>query len=203
MCRKLLGSRVIVFTTVTSLDDTIDLLNAEGQQKTPIGALYVFAKGREGKYLSQYIGSRATYLNHIPAQLSSKTTLVLANVMCSLRDTERLRIIDLVGPMIPKDYSINLRTRYTREMLELPSPETVPGPRSHFVSRLLEKAGSFHQVAQKPLKSTGQPASGAWGFFEQGIILGAIVYILPVVGAMTFGVGYAGWTGYCTWMKSR
>lgn len=203
MYRKLLGSRVIVFTTVTSLDDTIDLLNAEGQQKTPIGALYTFAKGREGKYLSQYIGSRATYLNHIPAQLSGKTTPVLAIVVCSLRDAETLRIDNAVGPMTPKDYSTSLRTRYTREMFELPSPETVIGPRSHFVSRLLEKAGSFDQVAQKPLKSTGQPESGAWGFFEQGIILGAVVYILPVVGAMTFGVGYAGWTSYCTWRMSR
>lgn len=203
MCRKLLGSRVIVFTTVTSLDDTIDFLNAEGQQTTPIGALYIFAKGREGKYLSQYIDSRATYVNHIPAQLSGKITLVLANVVCSPRDAKRLKVNKPVGPMAPKDYSTNLRTRYTREMFELPSPEIVPGPRSHCVSRLLEKAGSFDQVAQKPLKSTGQPASGAWGFFEQGIILGAIVYILPVVGAMAFGVGYVGWTGYSTWRMFR
>lgn len=98
--------------------------------------------------------------------------------------------------MVPKGYPTNLRTRYTCEMFELPSPEVVPGPMSHLVSSLLEKADSFDQVAQKPLKPTDQLPSGAWGFFEQGIILGAIVYILPTVGIMTYGLGYVGWIGY-------
>lgn len=88
-------------------------------------------------------------------------------------------------------------------MFELPSPEAVVGPKSHLISHLLEKADSFDQVARRPLKPTGQPESGAWGFFEQGIILGAMVYILPVMGMMTFGVGYAGWTGLNTWRALR
>jgi hypothetical protein len=74
MSRKLAGSRVIVYTTVTSLDDAIDFLRTKVQQEIPIGALYLFAKSPEAKYLSQYIGARATYTNHIPAELSSKTT---------------------------------------------------------------------------------------------------------------------------------
>jgi acyl-CoA reductase-like NAD-dependent aldehyde dehydrogenase len=86
VCRKLFGSRVIVYTTVTSLDDAIDFLGTEAQQATPIGALYLFAQSREGKYLSQYIESRATYTNHVPAELSSKTTLYPTYVMSSLED---------------------------------------------------------------------------------------------------------------------
>lgn len=201
-----MGSRVIVYTTVTSLDDAIDFLSTEYQQLTPIGALYLFAKAREAKYLSQYIESRATYVNHIPAQLSSKITPIFYTHTVHLIiiwDNKKLTNNSIVGPMVPKDYSTNLRTRYKREMFELPSPEIVPGPNSHLVSHLLDKVDLFDQVAQKSLKPTGQPESGAWGFFEQGIILGATVYILPVLGAMLFGVGYAGWTGYCGWRNSR
>jgi hypothetical protein len=105
--------------------------------------------------------------------------------------------------MAPKDYPTNLSNRYAREMFELPSPEAVPGPRTRFVSRLLVEADALDQVAQRPLKPTGQPESGAWGFFEQGIVLGAIMYILPVMGVVTAGLGYAGWTGYCTWRTLR
>ncbi|KAJ0104002.1 hypothetical protein J7T55_009666 [Diaporthe amygdali] len=167
----------VIFSKVTSLDDAIDFLSTEAQTSAPVGGLYLFSAHREAKYLSQYIDSQVTYVNHIPAQLS-----VIKKYP--------------VGPMAPKDYPTSLRTRYTREMFELPSPEVVPGPRSHLISSLLDKADSFDQVAQKPLKPTDQLPSGAWGFFEQGIILGAIVYILPTVGLMTYGLGYVGWIGY-------
>ncbi|KAK2596298.1 hypothetical protein N8I77_013194 [Diaporthe amygdali] len=176
-CHKLSGSCAVIFSTVTSLDDAIDFLCTEAQKSAPVGGLYLFSAHREAKYLSQYIDSQVTYVNHIPAQLS-----VIKKYP--------------VGPMAPKDYPTSLRTRYTREMFELPSPEVVPGPRSHLISSLLDKADSFDQVAQKPLKPTDQLPSGAWGFFEQGIILGAIVYILPTVGLMTYGLGYVGWIGY-------
>lgn len=104
--------------------------------------------------------------------------------------------------MAPRDYPTNLRIRYTREMFELPSPEIMPGSSSHFVSRLVETADSLDRASQADLKTTGQPESGAWGFFEQGIVLGLIVYILPMVG-VTVGVASAGWMGYFMERTSR
>jgi hypothetical protein len=57
---------------VTSLDDAIDTI-CEGH---PAGALYLFAGYDEAKYLSQYIPSRATFVNHIPPELQSKPSLL-------------------------------------------------------------------------------------------------------------------------------
>ncbi len=81
-------------------------------------------------------------------------------------------------------------------MFEMPSPQIVASPKSHPVSTILQKADFIDKIAQKPLKPTGQALSGAWGFFEQGIVLGALVYLLPIVSVSTFGVGYAAWKGY-------
>ncbi|PSN64645.1 hypothetical protein BS50DRAFT_557292 [Corynespora cassiicola Philippines] len=169
--QKIPSSRVVPCLKITSLDDAIDFLSTEPQQEFPIAAFYLFAAEREAKYLSQYIICRATYVNHIPAQLA-------------------------IGPMAPPQYPANLRMRYTRDMFEEPSPQVVPGSRSHPVSTIFGKASFLVDLAQRPLKPTGQPPSGAWGFFEQGIIIGAIVYLLPMVGAVTCGIAYTGWTGY-------
>lgn len=69
------------------------------------------------------------------------------------------------------------------------------GPRSHLMSTIFKKAAFIDKVAQRPLKPTGQAPSGAWGFFEQGIIIGALVYLLPIVGISTAGIGLAFWKG--------
>jgi aldehyde dehydrogenase (NAD+) len=105
--------------------------------------------------------------------------------------------------MAPEPYPTDLKHRYSRDMFDFLCPEVVPGPGTRLVSRLLVETNSFEQAVGKPLKPTGQPESGAWGFFEQGIILGAIVYILPAMGAMAFGLGYAVWKGLCTWKRMK
>jgi hypothetical protein len=69
LLNRKITSRIIVIHRITSLDYVIDLLS-EGQQN--IGVLYLFAAGPEAKYLSQYIASKATFLNHIPAQILRK-----------------------------------------------------------------------------------------------------------------------------------
>lgn len=72
----------------------------------------------------------------------------------------------------------------------------MPPPKPHMVSTVFQEADHIDQIAQRPLKPTGQPVAGAWGFFEQGIWLGALVYVLPLISLSTFGVGYAAWKGY-------
>ena len=51
-------------------------------------------------------------------------------------------------------------------------------------------------IGQKPLRPIDQPPSGAWGFFEQGMVLGALVYLLPIVGMTVGGTVFAIWKGY-------
>lgn len=54
---------------ITSLDDAIDLLLHRDEQ---MNSLFTFADGPEAKYLSQFIPSAVTFVNHIPAELLSK-----------------------------------------------------------------------------------------------------------------------------------
>lgn len=54
----------------TSLDDAIDIFSDDPRQ---LGALYLFAGRGEAKYLSQYIATRATFVDHIPSELSSES----------------------------------------------------------------------------------------------------------------------------------
>jgi aldehyde dehydrogenase (NAD+) len=60
---------VLVWAT-TSLDDAIDILN--NSYCAPQSALYVFAEPYAAKYLTQFISTRVSFVNHIPANLLGK-----------------------------------------------------------------------------------------------------------------------------------
>lgn len=105
-----------------------------------------------------------------------------------------------VGPTSPVDYPINLRMRYPRAMFEVPSPQVVPGPRSHLISSIVKKAAFIDALSRKPLKPTGQPKAGAWGFFEQGMVIGLFTYLLPI--AFTV-LGGTWWMVYKGWQKVK
>ncbi|OJJ08336.1 hypothetical protein ASPVEDRAFT_89562 [Aspergillus versicolor CBS 583.65] len=164
---------LIAIHRVTSLDDAIDLCATEEEE---LGPIYVFAAGPEANYLSKFVESTAAFLNHIPAQL-------------------------LIGPSFPVGYPVQLDLRFTRDMFEHPSPEIAPGERFHAISWTLfygESPVGAKMLAtmSKPLNPTGQAPAGAWGFFDQGIILGAVVYLLPLVAASVAGTAYMGVLGY-------
>ncbi|EOA89727.1 uncharacterized protein SETTUDRAFT_57859, partial [Exserohilum turcica Et28A] len=146
----------IVVCKYTSLDDAIEVLNPGAEKPTPIAAFYLFTGPREAKYFSHSINSQVNYINHIPSQLT-------------------------VGPTVALGYPTDLKWRYTRAMFEMPSPQVMPPPKPHMVSTVFQEADHIDQIAQRPLKPTGQPVAGAWGFFEQGIWLGALVYVLPLI----------------------
>jgi hypothetical protein len=63
---------LLVLHKITSLDDVIDLILSRDEQ---MNALFTFAYGPEAKYLSQFIPSAVTFVNHIPAELLSKFTV--------------------------------------------------------------------------------------------------------------------------------
>lgn len=71
------STQIVVLSQFSSLDDAIDLFSKDGVQKPLVGALYLFAAPREAKYLSQYISSQASFVNHIPAQLLGKFRAII------------------------------------------------------------------------------------------------------------------------------
>lgn len=87
-------------------------------------------------------------------------------------------------------------------MFEEPSPQIVPGDKRpgkkcHPVSVLFPKVNpKLIEAPSEPLKPTGQGRPGAWGFFEQGLLLGATVYLLPVALLSVAGVTIAGTAAY-------
>ncbi|CAK7221494.1 hypothetical protein SBRCBS47491_004544 [Sporothrix bragantina] len=157
LLKQKITSKKLVIVRVTSLDDAIDLANGP----TPRAALYAFAANEEARYLSQHIVARATFVNYIPSKL-------------------------LVGPMYPVGYPIQTEMRYTRAMFERPSPQFVStvGDRRTIATTnsTVDPAAASKLLlrAANPLKPMGLPPAGAWGFFDQGIILGASVYLLPI-----------------------
>ncbi|KAL4861942.1 hypothetical protein BDV12DRAFT_190747 [Aspergillus spectabilis] len=166
-------SGLIAIHRFTSLDDVIDICAADEERLGPIS---IFARGPEANYLSKFINSQAAFINHIPAQLH-------------------------VGPAFPEGYPLQLDLRYTREMFEEPSPEIVPGERFHPISKTVSYGespvgGRLLAAMSKPLRPTGQAPAGAWGFFDQGVILGAVVYLIPLTVASVAGAAYMGVLAY-------
>ncbi|KAI4730370.1 hypothetical protein E4T49_01692 [Aureobasidium sp. EXF-10728] len=159
---------LLVVHKITSLDDVIDLLLSNAEI---LNSLYAFASGPEAKYLSQFIQTAVTFVNHIPAEL-------------------------LIGPPGPVGYPVRPELRYVREMFEEPSPQIVPGAKVHAASsvwklRNTPRSAAILSQSSRPLKPMDQPPAGAWGFFETGVLLGAAVYLLPVIMGTIAGTTYA------------
>ena len=60
----------VTVLSTSSLDDAIDGVNSS--EKQALLALYVFADGPAAKYLTQFIRTRVSFVNHIPTTLLSK-----------------------------------------------------------------------------------------------------------------------------------
>jgi aldehyde dehydrogenase (NAD+) len=52
---------------VSSYDDAIDALTTK--EEKPLSAFYVFADPLPAKYLTQFVRTRVSFVNHIPANL--------------------------------------------------------------------------------------------------------------------------------------
>jgi len=81
-------------------------------------------------------------------------------------------------------------------MLSKPRPEFVEEPIGNsaielkdLINPMSTKLQILRQRETQPLRETGQGPGTAIGFFEQGIIVGALFIVLPAVSL----VGYSGW----------
>ena len=58
---------VLLVHSVKSLDDAIDFIN--NGDSNELLAAYHFGENAQCKYLSQFVASQVSYINHIPAEL--------------------------------------------------------------------------------------------------------------------------------------
>lgn len=140
-------------------------------------AVYLFADLPTAKFLAQHFDAAITYVNQIPMNL-------------------------LIGPAAPTTLVSALGFhKYSTEMFSSERPQIVLSPSSDVlvIEKLFEgvqqsesREVSLRKIrsnAVEPLPKTGQPKGHAIGFFEQGILLGAGLFLSVFVPA----VGYGSW----------
>lgn len=176
----------ILLHSVRSLDDAIDLASQNGE----LLATYTFADAASGKYVSQFIPSRVSFVNQIPFEL-------------------------LVGPSSPETSPLtqSLHIRYPTDLFSIPRPQYIlKTPLFQQIQQCLLLEGSSNSSknnnaaiwqktliskVSKQISATRQKRrpGGQVGFFEQGILLGlgmTGVPILVCVGTLAYyGLGFA------------
>lgn len=152
--------------------------------RAPLLAGYFFAEPEAAKYLAQFLPCHMSVINNIPSHL-------------------------LVGPAAPTTHEPDFLYRYNRNMFSVPRPQFVEKVQAEFQkveeALLLSAAASkgtgrtstsnLRELATKPLPPTGQSDNKGIGFFEQGLILGAGMYlsvILPTLGFTAYFLGRKG-----------
>lgn len=168
--------RYLPIATCSSLTDAIYNRDFE----TPLLAGYFFAEPGSAKYLAQFLPCHMSLVNQIPTHL-------------------------LVGPAAPTAHAPDFEHRYNRDMFSVARPQFVQKPAAalHKADELLSggptkgglTAAALREAATMPLAPVKQSSNKGIGFFEQGILTGAALYlsiILPVVGYSTYILGRKG-----------
>ncbi|KAF9733979.1 hypothetical protein PMIN06_005191 [Paraphaeosphaeria minitans] len=154
---------VLAISAVSSLDHAIDIINNDSDDR--LSAAYHFAAPAHAKYLSQFIRSEVTFVNHIPISL-------------------------LLGPGAPLFHEFDVDNRYRKEQFLRPSPVLVR-PANKTIGTGKDAAKLLDDAA-KEIKEPKRAESIAIGFFEQGILIGLGVYGVPLLtclgASLFFGV---------------
>ncbi|KAJ5701950.1 hypothetical protein N7488_009498 [Penicillium malachiteum] len=162
------------------------------QQRPEYLVVYYFAEPAAGKFLSQQINSNWSFINHIPAQLLGKKSQTIYHFNIHPIADRFLFFHPLQSdPLfhISKEH-FSLGLRYAKEMLSKLKPELIQPTEGSFIG--LEdltnpnstKMQFLRQRETQPLRETGQRPGTSIGFFEQGIIAGALFIVVPVVSVM-------------------
>jgi hypothetical protein len=168
--------RYLPIATCSSLTDAIYNRDFE----SPLLAGYFFAEPGSAKYLAQFLPCHMSFVSQIPTHL-------------------------LVGPAAPTAHAADFEHRYSRDMFSVARPQFVQRPAAglHKADELLSggpnkggvTAAALREAATRPLAPAKQSSNKGVGFFEQGILTGAALYlsiILPVVGFSTYFLGRKG-----------
>lgn len=153
---------------VTSMDAAIDILN---QSDSPLAAHYVYADPASAKYITQFVRSAASFVNHVPTEI-------------------------LIGGLGPMEHQLSAHPRYTPEMFSQPSPIMINNSvLSTNIARLITASeAKERKQLEAPLTSVFKPVKEPWGpmfgFFEQGFLFNASLILTSVVIGTVCGVKY-------------
>ncbi|PYI09812.1 aldehyde dehydrogenase PutA [Aspergillus sclerotiicarbonarius CBS 121057] len=172
LLQRKVSEKVLVLHPVTSLDDAIDFSSSMGT----LAATYAFAAPAAAKYLTQFIDSYSSWINHVPTDL-------------------------LIGPAYPINQPPSRETRYSILSLQVPRPQFVTETSNTTLIREIisntfgqsKRSTDVWREALAPLPSIGQVEGKRIGFFEQGIITGGVITLFSFVATIsTLGIyGYA------------
>jgi hypothetical protein len=153
-------------------------------------ASYIFADLPAAKFLAQQLDSHMSCVNQIPLHL-------------------------LVGPAAPLGYTSEFSYRYNTAMFSSPRPQYVTPPSAE-LTKAGDALGQFttstsqqqymrelRKVALDALPPTGQPKGHAIGFFDQGILIGAGIFLTVVLPSVGYGAWFLGRMGWRTAFSSR
>jgi hypothetical protein len=133
---------VLSIHTIKSLDDAIDFISSAGN--SPALAAYHFGNQAVGKYLSQFVDARVSFVNHVPREM-------------------------LIGPAHPSAYAVQPERRYTVEMFTFARPAFIQiRPSSGEIEAVMnskdgEKVAKMLERAMAPLMEMKRKAGGGVG----------------------------------------
>ncbi|KAJ9653753.1 hypothetical protein H2198_007100 [Neophaeococcomyces mojaviensis] len=166
-----LGTPLLLIVPISSMDDAINHL---GQEAVTLRATYLFCAPPAAKYLSQFISSSVSTINHIPNEL-------------------------LIGPPAPSGHSVSIQPRYTTDMFSIAQPEIIEvSALSHTLSVLVSQDSAVREKrkAEEAVDITLHRVKEAFGppigFFEQGLLFGLGCILVGAVTAGVVSVKYGG-----------
>ncbi|KAK5113553.1 hypothetical protein LTR62_003422 [Meristemomyces frigidus] len=161
-------SPVMVVHAMRSLDDVIDTTNNTGDS-VPSLAAYHFSDAASAKYLTQFIESAVTFVNHIPRNM-------------------------LVGPAFPACLPVNPEARYSPDMFQLARPafsKTTISATALDAALSAQTSTSTQKLmaeATAPLALMKRNPGGGVGFFEQGFLMNAALLLTTTLSVSGFTV---------------
>jgi len=160
---------ILAVHAIRSLDDAIDLIS---QASTgPYLAAYHFSNPATGKYLTQFVDARISFVNNIPRDI-------------------------LIGPAFPESHQINPAVRYSVESFSVARPAFIQSPRSATLFDTALASTSNAAVtkllveATTPLSVKKRSPGGGVGYFEQGFLYGAAILLGTIVSVSGVGIYY-------------
>ncbi|KAG4438900.1 hypothetical protein IFR05_005635 [Cadophora sp. M221] len=161
----------------------VDALMSQKSASTFLAA-YLFSDAPTAKFLAQHLDASVAYVNQIPAHL-------------------------LIGPAAPSTSQLSpIPHKYSPDMFSSERPEYIMPPSKELLTLETIIGGTnatgtedlvareLRKNAVEPLPKTGQPLGHAVGFFEQGIFLGAGLFLSIVIPSLAYGswvLGRSAW----------
>ncbi|PYI19517.1 aldehyde dehydrogenase PutA [Aspergillus violaceofuscus CBS 115571] len=163
LLQRKVAEKVLILHPITSLDDAIDF--STSSRRGTLAATYAFAAPASAKYLTQFIDSYISWVNHVPTDM-------------------------LIGPAYPTNLTPSPDTRYSTLSLQVPRPQLItPTSNAALTQTVLSTKNShWNQVWTEnlaPLPAIGQRAGKKIGFFEQGIITGGVILLFSLAATVS------------------